>query len=122
MSELPISIEIFGEIAAKKARKDGWCWYKWQRLDGGGHLFEGGVPTEFFSKGPRKGQPKWAGVEGQKFVVTDDEGKTEFLRREHETGKCQKCKGTGQQWSGWSVYEGVKTTPCTRCGATGNAP
>jgi DnaJ-class molecular chaperone len=37
------------------------------------------------------------------------------------SGLCWNCKSTGQTWAGWSVSEGAKYRPCSRCSGTGKA-
>lgn len=77
------------------------------------------------TRGKNAGQPNWKKPEpGTKrsayFTLAAHQ---EFLEKwEAETGKCSTCFGTTQEWAGWSVKEGTKYRPCTRCGATGKPP
>lgn len=40
---------------------------------------------------------------------------------ECETGLCGECRGSKQEWAGWSKTDGHRYRPCGRCGATGKA-
>lgn len=84
-------------------------------------LIEGRVPHGVYTRGPRKGQPKFA-PPYQKCVVTDAEIRDERARFELETGSCAECGGTAETWAGWNVNTGDKWRPCRRCNATGKAP
>jgi len=72
--------------------------------------------------GPNKGKERreWYGPSRQA-IVTPEERDAEQRRYEKETGRCGSCDGTREEWAGWSVMEGNRYRPCTRCGATGNA-
>lgn len=38
-----------------------------------------------------------------------------------KTGLCSKCKGSAQEFWGWSADTGPKYRPCSKCGATGKS-
>ena len=40
---------------------------------------------------------------------------------EAKTGKCATCRGTGNEWCGWSVNEGSRYKVCTKCHGSGKA-
>lgn len=45
-----------------------------------------------------------------------------LARWEQANQKCHKCEGSGQELAGWSVSDGNRYRPCSRCKATGKPP
>lgn len=87
-------------------------------------MVTGEVPDGVYTRGPRKGKPRFrrhAGQHHMTIVVSDSEIYSEAAQHE-SGGSCWNCKGTGEVWAGWSVAEGTKRRTCGRCGGTGKAP
>lgn len=82
------------------------------------YIVTGAVPVGFYSRGPRKGKPKWEGP-GIKVIVTRAETDAEVKRYEEETGNCAECLGTKEVFASWNIKTGVKMRPCQTCDATG---
>lgn len=124
-TEVSFSIGDFLEAAEEKVGIEGWKAYRWQRLDCGSNLVTGCVPDGVYARGRRKGEPRYSKpLPGTQRVVaiTMSEMRVRAARFESTTGKCWKCKGTGQEFAGWSAAEGVRTRRCGRCHGTGKAP
>jgi hypothetical protein len=110
-----------------------WVWHSFESLDHHGRepkdwqytMYEGGVYPWAKERGKYKGRTNYKrplpGSEG-KFVLDERAYEAWLPTWEERTDKCHLCKGTGQQYMGWSKAEGTKTRDCPRCGATGNAP
>jgi len=114
------SIGDVNGVAIKKVGIPGWIPYRWQAADGGDCIVHGCIPGGVFTRGPRKGQYNFAHKTQERIiVVTHDEVQAAAVAYETETGNCWDCKGTGQEFAGWSVKEGTKTRPCRRCNGTG---
>ena len=103
---------------------EGWTW---RVLDGykkppGYTEVKGAAPIGKYTRGPRKGEPKWPKAEVYDILWIKDSEFDETKRLwEEETGKCSTCYGTGQEHVGWSKAEGSKHKPCEKCNATGKA-
>jgi hypothetical protein len=124
MSTYQHSINDAIALAEKKAGIDGWKGYLWEAAKEDS-IVKGCVPDGIYSKGPRKGRPRFSKPKtGTDFtvVVTRSELDVEALRYETETGKCWHCRGTTERVIGWSREHGARTKPCERCNASGNAP
>ena len=113
-------------IAIDRGQPDGWRWFKWERIGEGDHvadIVEGGVATEVYESGPRKGKLNYAkATHLAKLVITRAEICARIARWEAETGKCSGCGGDGEEVAGWSKDHGTEYRPCSRCKATGKAP
>lgn len=111
----------FWESAARRigGHPPEWKFYQFEVIDGG-MLVTGGVPR-YVTRGPNKGQPRWKG-RGDRVLVGDAEHRAECSAYEHETGKCHKCWGTGQEFAGWSRDQGTHYRTCFRCKGTGKLP
>lgn len=122
--EYRFSMQDAIDVAAKKVGIDGWEGYAWEAADGGS-IVRGCVPDGVYSKGPRKGQPKFSnpvcGTE-KTVVVALEELASAAAHHERSTGECWDCKGTGQTWAGWSAADGNRYKTCSRCGGSGSAP
>ena len=119
------SIQDIMNVAAEKVSIEGWQGYSWDRLDGGDSLVVGCVPDGVFSRGPRKGQPRFnKPVSGttKKIAVSYTEMQAAAERYEKETGNCWHCKGTGEGFKGWHHETGEKRDTCPKCGGTTVAP
>lgn len=113
-------------FAQAKVGFAGWRVYRWEAADGGGLIVTGCVPDGEYTRGPRKGRPRFSRpVQNTKrIVVVSDIEIHEFLRaNEIETGACSRCEGSpGQEWVGWGKDGGSKYLTCSRCNGTGAAP
>jgi len=86
-----------------------------------GFYLRGAVPIGTYSRGPRKGRPKWPPLgQLQRVVITADEVKQARIQWENETGLCGSCGGTGQQVRSIGV-SGTTYRQCTACDGTGAA-
>jgi hypothetical protein len=113
------SINDCMEAAEAKVGIEGWKAYQWEDCDDDS-IVTGSVPDGVYSKGPRKGKPRFVG-KGKRVIITRVELEARAIAYEAETGKCWDCKGTGQTWAGWSRTEGTKYRECQRCAGTGEA-
>jgi hypothetical protein len=96
-----------------------WCI---ARAHKGGLLIKGAVPLGTYSKGRRKGEPKWPRVADLDVaIVSDADYATEYARYEREEGRCAECFGEGEVFASWNHETGSKFRPCRRCGGTGKA-
>ena len=83
-----------------------------------GFYLEGAVPIGNYSKGPRKGQPKFpAKRELQQVVITSEEVQETRDQWERETGLCHRCGGSGEV----VAIVSRNGRPCRECGGTGKA-
>ena len=115
-------IDHVQNIAARKAGNPSWRWCSLERVGEDAILVTGGVPTEVFKSGPRKGRTNWSKVQQTKRVVTDAELQTERERHERETGRCASCDGEGLIVYSMSADGASKKRKCDRCLGTGLAP
>jgi hypothetical protein len=109
------------ESAARRklgAHED-WKGYQFEAV-AGDYIVVGSVPVGTFSRGRRKGQPKWDGP-GTKVLVSGGEVGAEVARYVEATGNCPDCLGTKEEFARWNVKEGTTMAPCSKCGATGKA-
>lgn len=125
MSRPPnFSIQDVMKLAATKVDIDGWQAHTWSAADGGS-IVKGCVPSGVYTRGPRKGQPKFRPAKPNServVVIGNSEMEAHALSQEAATGKCWECGGTGQEWAGWDATTGTLYRPCRRCNATGHAP
>lgn len=101
----------------RKVGIPGWEAYIWERV---GNTYDvictGCVPNGVYSKGPRKGRPRYKdGTQDGKYVLTSAEVEAERIRWESETGKCGECYGRGEVLAGWNKDEGKRYRPCPKC-------
>ena len=86
-----------------------------------GYELRGSVPIGTYSRGPRKGRPKWPRLaELQRVVITMDEVRQARIRWENETGLCSHCGGSGQQVKSTGI-SGTTYRECISCDGTGRA-
>lgn len=116
----------FWEVAARKKLRvgDDWQMYRWERVNDrkdSDVIVTGAVPIGAYTRGPRKGSPKWNTKLGERVTVSDRDFAESQREYEAATGNCRNCYGTGQQWCGWSADTGAKHRPCARCNETGRA-
>lgn len=115
------SIRDVMDLAAKKTGIEGWQAYRWSAVEGG-DIVRGCVPCGVYSRGPRKGLPKWRpatpGTE-REVVVVRSELDAAAETYEREECKCWHCKGEGKTVSRVSVIDGTSYRECCRCSGTG---
>jgi hypothetical protein len=112
------------DLAAKKTGVAGWCAYQWEAV-GDDNIVRGCVPLGTYTRGPRKGHPKFKpAMPGSErtIVVAKIELERHAAEYEETEGKCWDCKGEGKELAGWSVEEGNKYRTCTRCKGNGLPP
>lgn len=109
-------------LAARQVHKLPGDWEPqiYESLDRGmGFVLRGAVPIGTYSRGPRKGRPKWPPLgQQQRVAITADEVRQQRMQWEIETGLCSYCGGSGQRVK--SI--GLTTTTyreCSVCGGTG---
>lgn len=109
------------ETAARKklGAAEGWRWFKCESVSGG-WIIEGCVPDGTYSRGPRKGRPKFK-APGDRVVVSEDDVAVQEALYVQATGNCHQCLGTAKQIRSWSKAEGTKHDPCAKCNGTGKA-
>jgi len=112
----------FLESAARRklAAPEAWYAYSFEVIGDNDYLVIGEIVTAFYTRGPRKGRPKFVG-RGRKVVITRADVDAEILRYVASTGNCPECFGTKEVFQSWSREEGTKKRPCTKCQATGRA-
>lgn len=104
-----------------------WRVFRWQVVgkpgpDAYGVTLTGAVVRDTYQRGPRKGTPHWGKrLRDTECAVTIPTAlhKTWLAQWERDTGKCHVCKGTGQEWVGWSKEKGDKYRTCSRCDGAG---
>lgn len=91
-------------------------------LDRGlGFYLIGAIPIGTYSRGPRKGRPKWPPRrELQRVVITANEVRETQIQYENETGLCCRCGGSGQTVKSVGVA-GTTYRECIGCEGTGKA-
>lgn len=108
---------------------ENWQVFRWEYVGESGDpraavIVTGAVVLGLWLRGPSKGHPKWATRDKSTEMtvpILEIHFDAWLAKWEAETGDCHKCSGSGQQWAGWSVTEGTKLSPCSRCAATGRA-
>jgi hypothetical protein len=116
------SIQSMATLASEKLEIDGWKAYSFASDDADGMTLTGCVPDGEYSRGPRKGTPRYGNpIPGTKktIVLSRSELDAFAQRKEEATGDCYNCDGTGKTWAGWSKDAGTKFRDCSRCNATG---
>lgn len=87
-----------------------------------GFYLRGAVPIGTYSRGPRKGHPKFPPLgQLQRVVITTDEVRQERIRWEHETGLCVRCGGAGETVRSISIQNGTTYRQCNECEGSGKA-
>lgn len=91
-------------------------------LDRGlGFYLRGAVPIGTYSRGPRKGRPKWPPLgQLQRVVITADEVRQARIWWENDTGLCSYCGGSGQQVKSVGI-NGMTYRECISCEGAGTA-
>lgn len=118
------SIKDVMDLATSKVNIPTWQPYVWEKIEGG-DLVTGCVPDGAYTRGPRKGRPRFGKpIPGTRKVVavTKMELDTRAAQYEATEGKCWRCKGEGSEFAGWSVTDGVRQRTCQRCNGSGVPP
>lgn len=99
-----------------------WLPRIYSALDRGlGFELRGSVPIGTYSRGPRKGRPKWPRLaELQRVVITADEVRQARIWWENETGLCSHCGGSGQQVKSIGMSS-TTYRQCISCDGSGKA-
>ena len=121
MSEYRTSIHDAMECARNKSGINGWRGFVWKRVDNG-CLVEGCVPDGVYSKGSRKGEPRFSKpIKGTRktIIITDRELQDFAASYELSEGVCFECKGTGEVFKRWHHIDGTTNQQCKRCNGTG---
>lgn len=123
MKQFRFSMKDHMDAAAAICGIEGWQGYRWTICDGGGAIVKGCVPSGTYTRGPRKGSPKFrpAAPNTERTVIVADLHMVKVAAEYETTGKCWDCKGSGQTFAGWSAAEGVRHRQCTRCNGTGKS-
>lgn len=108
------------DFAKKRVGIEGWEGYAWEALEGG-CLVTGCVPSGVYSRGPRKGKPKFrpATPGTERRVVVSDADMAQVIEEYEASGTCFRCKGEGKEWCGWSKDDGHRYRECSRCNGVG---
>jgi len=114
------SIRDAMDLAAKKCGIPGWEGYRWQAMEGGS-LVHGCVPSGLYTRGQRKGTPKFRPpMPGTDRVVVISDADISAEADAYETaGKCWNCKGEGKTIARISVADGTSYRECRACDGTG---
>lgn len=121
--ERSYSVNDVMQVAVKKVGIAGWQAYEWQRAEGGS-VVRGCVPFGEYTRGPRKGEPRFDHPEcrdHRSIIVTDADMHAAATDYEAATGNCWECKGSGKEHTGWSIDKGLTHKTCSRCGGTRKA-
>lgn len=106
-------------VAARKLGvPEGWQWFRYESVGTDATMLTGCVSSGTFTKGKRKGRPRYDGAR-RTAVVTDAEAQAERDRYQTDTGKCGDCMGTGQGFARWDHIEGASYRPCRVCNGSG---
>lgn len=123
---MSVSLPLVSELIATHLGIPGWEGYRFTWIENTDLLqVEGCIPEGVYSRGPRKGQPRYRhpNAVGTRCIVTWS--RVEIDRNadawERATGRCRACVGTGQIY--WRrVDDHIEHRPCPRCAGTGDAP
>ena len=83
-----------------------------------------GAVAPLKTRGKSKGSHNWDKMDKstKRTVYITFKEHAEWVKGwEKKTGLCANCKGTGQQWAGWSVTDGYKYRNCGKCRASGKS-
>lgn len=106
-------------VARRKiGARAGFQFYRWECI-GDDMLLTGCVCDSVYTRGPRRGKPKYDGTPIQA-VVTEVELNAERRRYEEETGQCSDCLGAAKTLASAGV-SGTTYRPCSMCRGTGKA-
>ena len=113
----------FFALAARQTHSlpDEWMPCIYESIDGG-FLLHGSVPIGTYSRGPRKGRPKWPPTcEMKRVIVTRAQVEGAKSAYEQETGKCHRCGGSGQTVKSVGINQATTYRTCAMCNGSGLA-
>lgn len=122
---MSVPLTLVSYLIATHLGIPGWKGYRFTWLDDSDLLqVEGCIPAGVYSRGPRKGQPRYRHPDAVGTRCTITWSRAELDRHadawEHATGKCRTCVGSEQlHWR--RVDDRKEYRPCPRCGGTGEA-
>ena len=119
-------LELVSKLIADHLGIPGWRGYRFTWLDDHDLLqVEGCLPAGVYTRGPRKGQPRYRHPDsgGTRLTITWTRAEIEARANAWEatTGQCRECVGKGQVYFR-RVSDQTEYRPCPRCGGTGQAP
>ena len=118
-----MSAPDFFALAARQAHglTNEWMPCIYESIDGG-FLLHGSVPIGTYSRGPRKGRPKWPPTRDlRRVIVTRAQVEGAKSTYEQETGKCHYCCGSGQTVKSVGVNQETTYRLCPKCHGSGLA-
>lgn len=120
-----MNLLLVSELIARRLGMPRWMGYRFTWLDGVPEKMlqvEGCVPAGVYSRGPRKGTPRYRHPSTKATrctVVCTKEGlDREAADWEQETGRCRRCLGTAEVYFR-RMEDHEEYRPCPRCGGTG---
>lgn len=119
------SLQDIMDVAAKKIGIPDWQGYQWEAVsDRQGDydsIVTGCVPDGVYSKGPRKGSPRFSFPKhGTKRTAIVTTAELVPIAAEYESqGRCWDCKGSGKTIASVHITEGTTYRDCSRCKGTG---
>lgn len=116
----PVQFVDFKEVVGlrKLGNPEGFRFFRWEFIDPDTYLMTGCVVTKTYTRGPKKGRPKYDG-ERRNVAVTEAEIEAAREAWAIETSKCGHCSGSGKRWRGWSAADGHRYDACPKCDGTG---
>lgn len=118
------SIKQLEMMAQEMVNIPGWEVSRWEHLDNGSLIT--GSTVGVFSRGPRKGQKKWAGKSDPSYrqiLISSKDGSAWLRARELATGACGHCETKpGFELWGWGPGSERNYRTCRRCNGSGEAP
>lgn len=111
-------------MAQEMVNIPGWEMSRWECLDNGSLIT--GSTVGVFSRGPRKGQKKWASKSDPSYrqvSISSKDGSSWLRARELATGACGHCETKpGFELWGWGPGSERDYRTCRRCNGSGKAP
>jgi hypothetical protein len=115
-------VDLMSLQASRLLGIPGWTAKRFESIEPDSVLLTGGVYTETFKTGPRKGRTNYSKpVSGTAriFVLSRASMRAFDREWEAETGKCVRCQGGGRRVTGWSAVDGTTYRECTDCKGSG---
>ena len=122
-------MELLDECARDKAgMRDDWSPYSFRCLPPHPQETELveviGAVAPLKTRGKSKGSHNWDKMDKstKRVVYITLKEHSEWVKAwEAKTGNCATCRGTGNEWRGWSVNEGSRYNQCTKCHGSGKS-